>query len=318
MADIFPKTVTDLDRLFPDEEACRAYLERLRWPEGFVCPKCQVKDGWQATRGRHVCRACRYQATVTAGTIFQDTRTPLRLWFHAIWQIVSQKNGASAQSVQRSLGLKSYETAWTWLHKLRRAMVNPQRERLQGTVEVDETIIGGPEPRSWGRDLGQHKRLVVIAAEESGRGIGRIRLGSVSKTTRKQLHAFIEASIEPGSLIRTDGNPSYATLDKLGYRHCPTTLLHKGKDAATEYFPRVHRVASLLKRWLMGTHHSYVADHYLDYYLDEFTFRFNRRTSRSPGKLFHRLLFQAVREAPAPLDEIVREAANHNRLGVVE
>jgi ISXO2-like transposase domain len=111
--------------------------------------------------------------------------------------------------------------------------------------------------------------------------------------------------------------PSY-TNTGLAAGDSPTTLLHKGKDAATEYFPRVHRVASLLKRWLMGTHHSYVADHYLDYYLDEFTFRFNRRTSRSPGKLFHRLLFQAVREAPTPLDEIVREAANHNRLGVVE
>ena len=312
MAELFPKTVADLDRLFPDEEACRGYLERLRWPEGFVCPRCLGKDGWEASRGRHVCRSCRYQATVTAGTIFQDTRTPLRLWFHAIWQIVSQKNGASAKSVQRSLGLKSYETAWTWLHKLRRAMVNPQRERLRGIVEVDETLIGGPEPGSWGRGLGDHKRLVVIAAEEAGRGTGRIRLASITQATRQQLHAFIGASIEPGSEVRTDGFPAYATLEKLGLRHSPTTLLHKGKDAACVHFPRVHRVASLLKRWLVGTHHSYVADAYLDYYLDEFTFRFNRRTARTPGKLFHSLLFQAVRESPAPLDEIVREAHNHN------
>jgi transposase-like protein len=125
MEDIFPQTIVDLDRLFPDEEACRGYLARLRWPEGFVCPRCQGQDAWQASRGRWVCRSCRYQATVTAGTIFQDTRLPLRLWFHAIWQILSQKNGASAASVRRSLGLRTYKTAWTWLHKLRRAMVLP-------------------------------------------------------------------------------------------------------------------------------------------------------------------------------------------------
>lgn len=308
MAERFPSTVTDLDRMFPDEEACRVYLEGLRWPEGFVCPRCQGRNSWSASRGRHVCRSCRHQSTVIAGTVFQDTRRPLRSWFHAIWQVVSQKNGASAVSVQRSLGLQSYETAWTWLHKLRRAMVNPLRDRLQGTVEVDETILGGPEPKSWGRRAGKHKRLVVIAAERRQNRIGRIRLQCVPQATREHLHAFVSATVEPGSQVHTDGWAAYRNLDKLGYGHQITALLGRKKQAAAEELPGVHRIASLLKRWLGGTHHGNVGTAYLDYYLDEFTFRFNRRNARTPGKLFHTLLYNAVRAEPAPYDQIVHQA----------
>lgn len=306
MADIFPKTVVDLDRMFPDEAACRAFLERLRWPGGFVCPACGAAQAWNATRGRYVCHACRHQATVTAGTIFQDTRRPLRMWFHAIWQIVSQKNGASASSVQRSLGLKSYETAWTWLHKLRRAMVNPEREQLQGAVEVDETIIGGPASQTHGRRRGKHKLLVAIAVENKQGRLGRVRLRLIPRATRACLHAFIAASIEPGAVVHTDGLRAYCHLE--GYQHRVSVLLGKGKEAASQELPGVHRVASLLKRWLLGTHHGYVGNAYLNYYLDEFTFRFNRRTARTPGKLFQALLYNAVRENPAPYDRIVAEA----------
>ena len=309
MVEKFPQTIVELDRLFPDEGACRAYLARLRWPEGFVCPRCQGKDSWQASRDRWVCRTCRYQATVTAGTIFQDTRLPLRLWFHAIWQILSQKNGASAASVQRSLGLRSYKTAWAWLHKLRRAMVLPGRTGLTGVVEVDETHLGGPEPGTWGRTLGSHKQLIAIAAEEAGRGIGRVRLACLTAATRKQLHGFIHANVQPGSTVRTDGLNAYRGLEKLGYRHRPVVLLGKPPDAATTLLPRVHRIAALLKRWLLGTHSGSIGPAQLPYYLDEFTFRFNRRKSRSPGKLFHALLHQAVREEPAPYDTLIRQPA---------
>ena len=301
--DIFPKSVIELDDMFPDEEACRAYLERLRWPGGFQCPKCESPNGWRASRGRFVCHECRYQGTVTAGTIFQDTRKPLRLWFHAIWQVVSQKNGASARSVQASLGLASYKTAWTWLHKLRRAMVLPGRALLSGEVEVDETFVGGPHPDRLGRY--ENKQRVMVAAERKGPGIGRIRLACIPDTSRKSLHDFVQQNVAVGSVIITDGKVAYRGLEQLGYPHQPIILQQKEKDAASNLLPGVHRVASLLKRWLLGTHHGRIGETQFPYYLDEFTFRFNRRKARTPGKLFHALLQQAVREEPAPYTDLI-------------
>lgn len=303
MVDIFPKSVTELDAMFPDEEACRVYLERLRWPDGFQCPKCESPNGWRASRGRFVCHECRYQGTVTAGTIFQDTRKPLRLWFHAIWQVVSQKNGASARSVQASLGLASYRTAWTWLHKLRRAMVLPGRALLSGEVEVDETFVGGPHPDRLGRFT--NKQRVMVAAERKGSVIGRIRLACVPDTSRKSLHGFVQQNVAVGSAVTTDGNLAYRGLQQLGYRHQQIVLQQREKNAASNLLPSVHRVASLLKRWLLGTHHGRIGEMQFPYYLDEFTFRFNRRKARTPGKLFHALLQQAVREEPAPYTDLI-------------
>jgi hypothetical protein len=241
---------------------------------------------------------------VTAGTIFQDTRTPLVVWFRAIWYVTSQKNGTSASSIQRILGLRSYQTAWTWLHKLRRAMVRPGRDKLRGRVEVDETFVGGEDPK--GGVWVYHKAVVIIAAEEDGRGIGRIRLASVSSPTRSNLHGFAQAMIEPGSVIHTDGFLAWRGLKALGYKHKRTVLLKRAdKNAASRLLPRVHRVASLLKRWLLGTHQGAVAAEHLDYYLDEFAFRFNRRTSRSRGKLFYRLLQQAAEIPPTTYRDMV-------------
>ena len=176
MGEDYPRTILELERRFASEEACREYLGQLRWPEGFECPRCGGDAAWSASRGRLICRACRHQTSATAGTIFHDARKPLVLWFRAVWCVTNQKNGASAASLQQALGLGSYQTAWTWLHKLRRAMVRPGRDQLQGTVEVDETFVGGEDPQdgAW-RDK---KALVVVAAEEDGRGIGRIRLAA--------------------------------------------------------------------------------------------------------------------------------------------
>lgn len=303
----YPRTVLELEERFSAEEACRDYLIRLRWPDGFVCPRCDTPGNWSATRGRLICRACRYQASVTAGTIFQDTRKPLRMWFRAAWHVTSQKNGASAVSLQQVLGLGSYMTAWTWLHKLRRAMVRPGRDRLRGTVEVDETYWGGEEKGVVGR-LTEDKALIAVAAEEDGKGIGRIRLRSIPDLTKASLHGFIAEAIEPGSTVRTDGLNAYLGLE--GYVHDRQVQRHQSEGE--HLLPRVHRVVSLLKRWLLGTHQGAIGHAHLDYYLDEFTFRFNRRTSASRGKLFYRLLQQAVQVDPAPYKNIIGGKPDHN------
>jgi transposase-like protein len=303
MDEDYPKTLLEMEHRFATEGACRDYLTRLRWPSGFVCPACQGKVGWVDRRHRWTCQACRRQSTVTAGTIFEGTHLPLQVWFRAVWLVTSQKSGASALGLQRVLGLGSYETAWSWLHKLRRAMVRPGRDRLKGTVEVDEAFVGGVSAGT-GRD-GIGKALVAIAAEEDGKGIGRIRLARVPDGSTPSLHGFIQQSVAPGSTVHTDGWAPYRGLEKLGYSHTVTTLKGQGKEAAVELLPRVHRVASLLKRWLLGTHQGAVGPTHLDYYLDEFTFRFNRRRSASRGKLFFRLLEQAVQVGPATYESIV-------------
>jgi transposase-like protein len=304
MVEDYPRTVIELEERFATEKACREYLARLRWPEGFVCNRCGATEVWKATRGRLVCRVCRYQASVTAGTIFQGTRQPLRLWFRAIWHITSQKNGASAASLQQILGLGSYQTAWTCLHKLRRVMVRPGRERLHGRVEVDETYVGSEDGDTYGSQL-ENKVLVAIATEEDGRGIGRIRMARIPNATTDVLQRFTQEVIEPGSIVHTDGLASYRGLETLGYQHEVSVLSGREKDAALRLLPRVHRVASLLKRWLLGTHQGAVSPQHLDYYLDEFVFRFNRRKSRSRGKLFYRLVQQAVQVGPVPYRDLI-------------
>ncbi len=296
----YPRTVLELEDRFSSEEACREYLMQLRWPEGFVCPRCQNRGGWPATRGRMICSACRYQASATAGTIFQATHKPLRMWFRAIWYVTSQKNGASAMSVQRTLGLGSYSTAWTWLHKLRRAMVRPGRDRLRGTAEVDETYWGSEEEGVIGR-LTEDKALIIVAADEDGKGIGRIRLRRIPDATKTSLHGFVAEAIEPGSTVRTDGLNAYLGLK--GYVH--DRQVQRRQPEGEHLLPRVHRVVSLLKRWLLGTHQGAIGHEHLDYYLVEFTFRFNRRKSASRGKLFYRLLQQAVQIDPVPYQLIV-------------
>ena len=182
-------------------------------------------------------------------------------------------------------------------------MVRPGREKLSGVVEVDETYVGGEDPKdgTWI----EQKAIVVIAAEEDGRGIGRIRMASVPKRTRRQLHRFVQEMIETGSVVHSDGLHAYRGLDALGYEHRKTVLSRQKKGAASQLLPRVHRVASLLKRWLLGTHQGAVSSEHLDYYLDEFTFRFNRRTSRSRGKLFYRLLQQAVEIPPTTYQTMI-------------
>ncbi len=294
----------EFEARFPDEITCRDYLFDLRWPDGFICPRCQHGKAWAVSRTLFQCAGCDYQVSVTAGTIFQDTHKPLTLWFRAIWWVVTQKNGASALGLQNVLGLGSYQTAWAWLHKIRRAMVRPSRDRLSGRVEVDETYVGGPEKGVAGRET-QKKALIVIAAEENGAGIGRIRMRRLPNASGQSLVSFLIDSVEPCSVIHTDGWQAYGDMKTKGYVHEVTKLMHES-ESGVELMPRVHRVAALLKRWLMGTHHGAVSPEHLDYYLDEFTFRFNRRTSRSRGKLFFRLMQHAVTVEPIPYKDMIK------------
>lgn len=220
-----------------------------------------------------------------------------------MWWVTTQKNGASALGLQRVLGLKSYETAWTWLHKLRRAMVRPGRDLLTGEVEVDEAYVGGEEEGLPGR-LNLNKALIVVAAAADGPRIGRIRLRQVIDASAESLVPFVEDSVARGSIVHTDGWPGYASLASKGYDH-EVTVLRRRKKSPSELLPRVHLVVSLLKRWLLGTHQGAVSRKHLDYYLDEFTFRFNRRRSKSRGKLFFRLAQQAMAVEPVTYDRIV-------------
>jgi len=310
----YPRTLSELEARFSTEDACRAYLFQLRWPDGFACDRCGGRSSWLTARRRVVCSGCQRQISITAGTIFQDTHKPLTLWFRVIWWVTSQKTGASALGLQRILGLGSYKTAWAWLHKLRRAMVRPGRERLSGRVEVDESYIGGLEEGTHGRGT-LKKALVAVAAEEDGKGTGRIRMRRIRSASAKELHSFVKGAVEPGSTVHTDGWDGYKGIEKKGYKHKVTPLkARKG----SQVLPRVHRAVSLLKRWLMGTHQGAVSHEHLDYYLDEFTFRFNRRTSRYRGKLFFRLLQNAVTIDPAPYKTLVKGARgpspkHHNR-----
>ena len=282
----------EFEKRFSTEGDCLDYLCDIRWPDGFVCSHCGSKSAWLTNRDLFHCRQCGSQGSVTAGSILHRTRKPLVLWFRTMWHITGQKYGANALGLQRVLDLGSYHTAWEWLHKLRRAMVRPGRDLLSGTVEVDETYVGGKKPGKRGRGAAG-KALVGIAVEDKGEeGIGRIRLVHLEDASSDSLTSFIQGVVQPGSTIRTDDWTGYGRLPEAGFRHA--VLFPKELKLA-------HLIAALLKRWLLGTYQGAVRPSHLTYYLDEFTFRFNRRTSASRGKLFYRLVQQAMMVDPAPV-----------------
>jgi transposase-like protein len=289
-----PKTLIEFEKRFATEEACREYLCQIRWPEGLICPRCSHRKFWSSDIERYRCRRCQHRVSITAGTIFQDSRISLRIWFRAIWQVVSQKHGISALGLQGTLGLKRYETTWTLLHKLRVAMVRPGRDHLVGPVQVDETYIGGPRPGKRGRGAAG-KTLVVIAVEDKGKRAGRIRLYKVKDASAQSLIPVIKESIQPNAEVCTDAWNGYGKLSSSCFQH---TIIRKMADVGENLLPLANRVAALLKRWLLGTHQGSPRPSHLGYYLDEFAFRFNRRTSRSRGWLFYRLIHQAVNISP--------------------
>ena len=260
--------------------------------------------------GRYKCAGCGARTSVTAGTLFDRRRTPLTVWFEACWLFASGKDGMSALSLQRSLEIGSYATAWAMLHRLRSVLVRPGRDRLTGTVEVDETYVGGEEPGLRGGRAKGKKALVGVAVEVfEPRGFGRARMAILSDGSSATLHPFITAHVEPGARVITDGWQGYRGIDQLGYTHEPRSqraARARGDDPG-ELLPGVHRIASLAKRWLLGTHQGSVDEAHLQGYLDEFVFRFNRRRSRSRGMVFYRVLELAVSHAPVRYRELVAD-----------
>ncbi len=289
----YPRTYREFVGMYPDDDACAVWLEQLRWPAGFVCPKCEVATApWRHTRGRLVCSSCRHQGSVTAGSILDKTRTPLTTWFEAAWHVTTAKNGLSAKTLERTLGVR-YRAAWTMLQRFRVAMVRSERAQLSGNVEVDETLVGGVE-RGGKRGRGTSKAVVVIAVEVlEPKGFGRLRMRHIPDASGARLVPFVRAVVAPGSTVLTDGWRGYKDLPKHGYTREKTVLSSSGEPAHVA-MPGVHRVASLLKRWILGTHQGSVTPEHLQAYLEEFTFRFNRRTSTNRGLVFRRLLEQAV------------------------
>jgi len=305
----YPRSFGEFQTWFQSDADCLDYLEWLRWPSGFVCPECGHAGGWRLGDRRFMCAHCENRTSVTAGTIFDRTRTPLTVWFAACWNFASGKDGISALSLKRTLQIGSYQTAWTMLHRLRSALVRPDRELLRGKVEVDETYIGGLEPGLTGGRAKGKKVLTCIAVEIlEPKGFGRCRMAPVADGSAESLQAFVTANVEPGTTVITDGWQSYRGLEKNGYiheRHSQRTTSARGEDAGA-LLPGVHRIASLAKRWLLGTHQGAVDAAHLPSYLNEFVFRFNRRRSRSRGLLFYRVLELAVAHAPVRYQDLAR------------
>ena len=282
----------------------------MRWTNGFQCPKCQNEEYWITNNNLiHCKKCCGTQTSITGGTLFHGTRKPLLLWFHIVYWVVAQKTGASASNLADFMGFGSYETTWTWLQKLRRPMVRPNRDKLSGIVEVNETYIGGQEGGNAKKGRGaETKTLVVVATECIGKQIGRVRFECVSDTTSANFMAFIDSNIEKGSTVVTDRWRGYMPLTgSEDYRHVVKTILGSSQQAH-ELLPHVHMVDSLVKRWINGTHHGKISPKHLTYYLDEFAFRFNRKMSTYKGKLFYRLVQQAVDTPPITYNEITKPA----------
>lgn len=304
----YPTSLGDFQAWFRSDADCLDYLEWLRWPDGFVCPMCGDRRSWRLGDGRFMCSACGERGSVTAGTIFDRTRTPLTVWFTACWLLATSKDGISALSVQRTLRIGSYQTAWAMLHRLRSVLVRPGRDRLTGTVEVDETYIGGEEPGLRGGRARGKKTLVGIAVEvQEPKGFGRCRMRPLADASSESLHGFVKDHVEASAKVITDGWRGYRGLATLGYVHDPRNLAAvraAGEDPG-DLLPAVHRVASLAKRWLLGTHQGSADEAHLASYLNEFVFRFNRRHSRSRGMVFYRLLELTVTHAPVRYQDII-------------
>jgi transposase-like protein len=297
----YPTSETEFEKWFDSEDACAGYLASVRWPGGFRCPCCCGEGAWVTGRGLFRCKLCDVQTSVTAGTIFQGTRKGLKSWFRAMWNVTTRPEGVSALEIQRVLGLGSYRTAWTWMHKLRRAMVQPAQDLLAGRVVVDHAYLDGEKPQSTD-PVFPGRPLIFVAAQDIRGRVGRIVLRRVPDRTASSLQSAIRRTVALDAMVLTDDSPAYQGLRLYGYRHKPVQFGLAGVRMGL--LPIVARVVGDLHKWLGATLHGAVRPSHLDYYLDEFSFRFNNKRLRSPGKLFHRLLVQAVAIGPIAGGEI--------------
>lgn len=288
----FPKSEIEFDQRFSNESACFEYLFQMKWPDGFSCTHCGHKAYWVSSKNIYICTRCEHQHSLTAGTIMDSSKKPITYWFKAMWWFTSRKAGVNAINLQELLGFGSYSTAWYWLQKLRRCTIRKDREKLSGSVEVDEFFIGGQKPGKRGRGS-NGKTAVVAAVEKQDNKIGRIRLQVIPDCSADTLLPFIIENIEPGSDVTTDGWKGYDPLDKKKTYHHHQVLQNKAKDKES-VLPGVHLIASLVKRVILGTHQGRFSPERLQNYLDEYVFRFNRRTSKYIGKKFMRIVQQAI------------------------
>jgi transposase-like protein len=296
---IVPENQKVFERMFSDEHKCLDYLFVIKYPNGFICEKCEGNEYWLISK--HIrCKNCKSEISITSGTIFQSANLKIQDIFRIIWWIILQKNGVSARSLERVLGI-SYKSVWYWLHRIRKIMILPGREKLSGKVEVDEIFIGGKSKGKRGRGS-TGKSLVATAVEIIGKGTGRTRFAIIQDASRKSLNLFIKQNVNQGSTIITDAWKGYVDITKMKYNHIIENQSIDHDEGST--LPHVHRIASLLKRWLLGTHQSYVNKGYLEYYLDEFVFRYNRRKASSRGKLFYTLIYQAMNHEPILYEKI--------------
>jgi transposase-like protein len=308
-----PKDLPTFLSRFGSDQQCREYLFKARWPEGFRCAGCGHDDAYALrTKLIYECVACGKQHSLLAGTIFEQTKTGLAKWFLAIYLVTASKGGIAATELQRQMGFGSYQTAWSWLHKIRRAMVAPGRAPLTGRVEADETYVGGPRSGRPGR--GAAGKAVVAGAVESGRGkgtgrrLGRLRMQAVADSSARSLTGFLAGNVAKPAAIATDGWSGYHRLDAEGYAHQPVRLTASWGDAALR-LPAIHLVFGLAKRWLLGTHHGALSNKHLQAYRDEYVFRFNRRTAKSISHRFARLIEHAVATDPITYRAIVATGA---------
>ena len=313
LPDDLPEDMSSFLARFGTDEQCREYLFKARWPEGFRCAACGHDDAYTLkTKIVYECVACRKQHSLLAGTIFEQTETGLGRWFLAIYLVTSSKGGIAATELRRQLGFGSYGTAWSWLHKIRKAMVRPDRQPLAGRVEADESYVGGPRPGKRGR--GAAGKTLVGGAVEAGRGeargrrLGRLRLAVLPDASAASLEGFLAAHVAKPATVATDGWRGYLGLPAEGYDHEPVGSSASRGDAALR-LPGIHLVFGLAERWLLGTHHGAVGEKHLPAYLDEYVFRFNRRTATLVSHGFARLIEQAVKTRPTTYREIIATPA---------
>ena len=291
ITDDFPNNQAEFDKRFNNEQACSDYLFSLRWPNGFVCRHCNHTRCWRSATDLFICTRCEHQHSLTAGTIMHGTRKPLVLWFKAMWWFTTRKSGVNAINLQDLLGFGSYNTAWIWLQKLRSCTVRQDRERLAGNLEADEFYLGGQKSGKRGRGA-EHKCAVAIAVERKNPKLGRLRLQVIEDCSAGELVPFVQTNVDSGSNITTDGWLGYSPLPVGNYKH-HKVFRNKAKDKES-VLPGAHLVISLIKRLILGTFQGRFEKKYLQRYLDEYVFRFNRRTTKSVGKRFYRIVQQAM------------------------
>jgi transposase-like protein len=311
--DDLPRDLPAFNAQLGSDQQCRDYLFKARWPDGFRCERCGHDDAYALrTKIVYECVACRKQHSLPAGTIFEQTKTGLSRWFLAIYLVTSSKRGISAMELRRQMGFGSYGTAWTWLHKIRKAMLRPDREPLAERVEADETHLGAPKPGKRGR--GAAGKTLVAGAVETGRGkargrrLGRLRLAVLPDASAASLEGFLATHVARPAAVATDGWRGYLGLPRAGYDHEPVNLSAAWGDAALR-LPAIHLVFGLAKRWLLGTHHGAVSTKHLPAYLDEYVSRFNRRTAKRISHGFARLIEQAMRTKPTTYRGVVTTPA---------